>query len=572
MAVTFTKVRWKNFFATGNAWNEIDLSAYRTTLITGSNGAGKSTMLEAIFFALFNKPFRNINKSQILNSINQKNCVVEIEFTTNGSFYKVVRGIKPNIFEIYCNGNLITQDAASKDYQKILEEQIVKYNAKTFTQVVILGSASFIPFMQLPAAHRREVFDDVLDIGIFTRMNTILKQQYKDNKEGIARKEGDITRKEDNITAQERLIMFIEQTKEKEIQEKEQEIVELMSSLDGNTKKTEGLLVNINAMKEKLSPFVETKEKFDKANMMLSRTKSINEDLRSKVNFFESNDTCPECSQEINHEHKQNIVGNANKTLAENTTKTQILEDAKSKLKASILEMTEVQEDLHSLNIELSSVNTSIQQNTARINSLRNKIQEIQNQSSDVQVEKDKLDVMKVELTDLKKDKSELLDEKAVMEQAVMLLKDTGIKTSIIREYLPIMNNLINKYLSEMDFFVNFEIDESFAEVIKSRNRDEFSYSSFSEGEKQRIDLAIMFTFRKIAQMKNSLNTNLLILDEIFSSSLDQAAVEFLTNMLTTQPEGTNVLVITHHPDQFIESFDKHIQFEKRNDFSVIKE
>lgn len=572
MAVKFNKVRWKNFFATGNAWNEVDLAAYKTTLITGMNGAGKSTMLEAIFFALFNKPFRSINKGQILNSINQKNCVVELEFETNGSQYKVIRGIKPNIFEIYCDNKLITQDAANKDYQKILEDQIVKYNAKTFTQVVILGSSSFIPFMQLKAEPRREVFDDVLDIGIFTSMNEILKKQYKDLKGEITQNENAISRKKDNIVAQEKLIDYIEKTKEREIKEREQEIEDVEANTSRLTGRLESLTNQVAELQPKTTEYKEFKARADKARAMIIKTSSVKEDVQTKVEFFESKDVCPECSQDINTDHKNKIIGNLKHNLGDHSAKLQILNVAMSKMKVTIEEMETIIEKINSLNFEISTANSSIRQNQQRITEIKGKIKQIKDQSADVDDEKTKLRQMKAELISLETERGVLLDKKAVQEQALLLLKDTGIKTSIIKEYLPVMNKLINKYLSQMDFFVNFEIDESFNEVIKSRNRDEFSYTSFSEGEKQRIDLAIMFTFRAIAQMKNSLNTNLLILDEIFSSSLDQSAVDFLTYMLTNQPDGTNVLVITHHPDQFIEVFDKHIQFEKKNDFSIIKE
>jgi DNA repair exonuclease SbcCD ATPase subunit len=570
--VKFNKVRWKNFFATGNAWNEIVLDATRTTLITGQNGAGKSTMLEAIYFALFGKPYRSINKGQILNSINQKNCIVELEFETNGSQYKIIRGIKPNIFEIYCNDKLLTQDAAVKDYQKILEEQIVKYNAKTFTQVVVLGSASFTPFMQLQAAHRREVFDDVLDIGIFTRMNEILKKQYKDLKDEITKNGSFIDRKKDNIEAQEKLINYIEQNKEREVAEREQEIVDIEVNIKQKTDSIADLTKVVEELTPKTSEYKEYVSRSEKAKSMLIKTSTAQESILNKVNFFKSHDVCPECSQDINSEHKQSIIENLNHNMTDHNAKAQILNEALVKMKTSINTMESILDQIRRLNIEISTATGNIMQYNQRISDIRKKIAQLKSESSDIDKEKDKLKQMKAELISLEDEKAKFLDQKAVQEQAILLLKDTGIKTSIIKEYLPVMNKLINKYLAQMDFFVNFEIDESFSEVIKSRNRDEFSYTSFSEGEKQRIDLAIMFTFRVIAQMKNSLNTNLLILDEIFSSSLDQAAVEFLTEMLTNSLENTNVFVITHHPDQFIDSFDRHIQFEKKNDFSVIKE
>lgn len=560
---------WKNFLSTGNVPNKVELDGHSTTLIVGKNGEGKSTILDALTFSLFNKPFRDVNKNQLVNSINQKNCVVEIEFSIGPLNYRVVRGIKPNIFEIYQNGTIINQDAAVKDYQKVLEQQILKLNYKTFTQVVILGSASFVPFMQLPVWQRREVIEDILDIKVFSTMNTILKEKMAENKEELTAIETEIRIITEQAKAQKSLIDSLQHSKDQNTKVIKDKIEANIVEISDKTHLVDLLNKDIEELNTKLTTKLDVDKNLEacKANMNKLQQKMAGVD--EHLQFFTNNETCPSCEQGIQHEHKDKII---NKIASEKQTINNgmsTLNAAYTKLSSDLQEKQEILNQIQDKNIlistEINAMNMLIKAN----NALEKEITELSVQG-DIDVEKDKIKILANDALQKNEVKMTLVKEKQLQEIAGVLLKDTGIKTTIIREYLPAMNKLINMYLSAMDFFVRFELDESFNETIKSRFRDEFTYASFSEGEKMRIDLAILFTWRQIAKMKNSVNTNLLLLDEIFDSSLDVAGTDYFLSVMDTLGENTNVFVISHKGDVLLDKFKNNIRFEKTNDFSSL--
>lgn len=567
----FNLIEYKNFLATGAAGNSIKLDVSKTTLITGRNGSGKSTgPTDALCFGLFNKPFRNINRGQLVNSINQKDCLVTIHFTVNGKTYKVVRGIKPNVFEIWENGILFNKDAASRDYQKVLETQILKYNFKTFTQVVLLGSASFVPFMSLPKASRREVIEDVLDIGVFSTMNELLKKEYSLTKEQISVNSVDLKLLRERAEGQKRVIkLIVENTKSanKELQDK---IDTLTEEINKTNNEIEIHNQEIEKLLSQVTEYDAIAEHSTKAKRLLVKKNSEIEILNKEMEFFCNNETCPTCSQNISHDHKETVSAELTTKKEKITSDVITLEDVIEKCATKIAKMDIIKSSISTLEQKKRDLSHIINFNTKSIKEKEETIRKNQ-VNNDLDAEKNALNVIVAEGIALREDNDKLLELERMQQEALLLLKDNGIKTSIINEYIPVINKLINQYLSEMDFFCNFNIDNEFNEVIKSRYRDDFSYESFSEGEKQKIDIAIMFTFRQIARMKNSLNCNLLVLDEIFSSSLEQAAVHFLVEMLNNLKD-TNTFVITHHPTEFEDAFDRHITFQCINNFSVSTE
>ena len=568
--IVFRSVQWKNFLSTGNSPNKVLLNKSQTTLIIGKNGEGKSTILDALCFSLFGKPFRNINKGQLINSINGKNCLVEVEFDINGKEYKIIRGIKPNVFEIWTDGELINQDAASRDYQKILEQQILRLNYKTFTQVVILGSASFVPFMQLPSSQRREVIEDILDIRIFSTMNSLLKQKAQETKDDIVRTENEIKSAKDKVENQQAIIKTISEAKTENINN----ILSKISANNAEILQTEGeielIVSEINTLKASIDGKENVTEDIDKAKSIRSKLLQKIETCEHNTEFFSEHAVCPSCSQDIGEQYKETIIKGLNDQLLEQNGKVGELETILSNLNGKLSEITKTQSEITSKNIELSTRNSTI-------TLLNKQIKEMQVEIESAKTDTTNIDEEKVKLKDLAKDalekinqKNTLMEHRNIEEVATVLLKDTGIKTAIIREYLPSMNKLINKYLNAMDTYIHFELDEAFNEKIKSRFRDDFTYASFSEGEKMRIDLAILFTWRSIAKMKNSVNTNLLLLDEIFDSSLDTAGTDYFLTLMNAFGENSNIFVISHKGDQLFDKFRSVIKFEKRNDFSVI--
>jgi DNA repair exonuclease SbcCD ATPase subunit len=568
--IVFKSVQWKNFLSTGNSPNKILLNRSPTTLIIGKNGEGKSTILDALCFSLFGKPFRNINKGQLVNSINQKGCVVEIEFDIGGREYKIVRGIKPNIFEIYLNGEMINQDAASRDYQKVLEQQILKLNYKTFTQVVILGSASFVPFMQLSSLQRREVIEDILDIRIFSTMNQLLKDKANETKDAIAKIENEIATAKTKVDSQTQLIKTIAEAKTSAIESIATKIAANNNEILHAEGEIQLIISEIDTLKASIHDKETVAEDIEKAKTIKSKLLERIETCEHNTGFFNEHDVCPSCDQNIPEEHKSKIVEDLNTKLLEQNKKVGELESILSNLNQKLSEINKIQSQITDKNIELSTRNSTVTLLNKQVKEMQAEVESKKTDTSNLDEEKTKLkDLAKEALLKIS-EKSQLQEHRNLEEVASILLKDTGIKTAIIREYLPAMNKLINKYLQSMDAYIHFELDESFNEIVKSRHRDDFTYASFSEGEKMRIDLSILFTWRQIAKMKNSVNTNLLLLDEIFDSSLDTAGTDYFLNLMNQFGENTNIFVISHKGDQLFDKFRSVVKFEKRNDFSVI--
>ena len=566
--IHFNNVRWKNFLSTGNNFTEIQLDRNSTTLIIGENGAGKSTILDALCFGLFGKPFRNINKAQMLNSINNGSCVVEVELEISSKKIKVVRGIKPNIFEIYVNGKMYNQDANARDYQKYLEQQILKLNYRSFTQVVILGSSTFIPFMQLKARHRREVVEEILDIKIFSLMNLILKQKLKEIQNDIKDIEYDRSLTGEKISLQEKYISDTKQNKDKLISEKtnlidnnEEEIFKKQSDINFHSKNNNELLHQI--------------QDSEKINDQLSKLKDIRSTLREKKNnnakmvkFFKENDDCPTCEQPLNN--SEEMIKSKQKEVDKFTKALDEMETALSKSTERQNFIKGVANKVRENEVLIAKENSSITQLEKFNSTLQAELDSLISGEIDTK-DFDKLNKLKEKMDGIEKERTSLKEEQSYGDAIRNMLQDTGIKTKIIKQYLPIMNRLINTYLTSMEFYVNFTLDENFEETIKSRYRDEFSYASFSEGEKMRIDLALLFTWRAIAKMKNSTNTNLLILDEIFDSSLDGTGTDEFLKILNTLGDE-NVFVISHKQDALADKFRSTIKFEKIKNFSHITE
>lgn len=568
--IIFKTLTWKNFLSTGNVANELQLDSHTSTLIIGKNGEGKSTMLDALTFALFGKPFRDVNKNQLINSINKKNCMVEVKFESNNREYRIVRGIRPNIFEIYCDNELINKDAALKDYQKVLEQQILKLNYKTFTQVIILGSSSFVPFMQLPTGQRREVIEDILDIRVFSTMNSILKEKVIETKDNLSGIETKVLNERIKIESQKNLIKVLVNSKQDTITNIQQKIEANNTDIEFARSTIIKLNEEITTLKAKTVKEKDVLLNIDKAKSLKSKTKHTIDSCTNNMHFFSNNDVCPSCSQDINETHKQKVIVDLNTTIESNTNKIIELDDVIVKLQKQIDVILSITNQITDKNIDISTYNNTITILNNQIAGHTSEIAQIKLNTGDIDVEKKKLKTLAESAMELIIDKNALLEHRNLQDAALNLLKDTGIKTAIIREYLPAMNKLINKYLSAMDFFTHFELDDGFNEIIKSRHRDEFTYASFSEGEKQKIDLALLFSWRQIAKIKNSVNTNLLIMDEIFDSSLDTAGTEMLMQLLNELPSGHNVYVISHKGDQLLDKFDNTIKFEKKNEFSII--
>lgn len=566
--ILFTKLRWKNFLSTGNSFTEINLNNQKTTLIVGENGAGKSTMLDALSFVLFNKPFRKVNKPQLLNSINKKDLVVEIEFRIGSNQYKIIRGIKPSVFEIYQNGNLLNQNAESKDYQEVLEKQILKINHKSFCQVVILGSASFVPFMQLPAAHRREIIEDLLDLQIFTTMNSLLKDKIADTTTKLTKIESDKRLYQERVRLTKEHLDSIRKSNENTINEKKTSI-ELVKQ---KRKDSEDLLThNMEAVK-KLKEEFESYEAFSKRGeklyqLELQLSKKL-EQIQKSVDFFNTHDNCPTCKQDIDHKFKHETIDQRSQQLQEVNLGLEKLAAERVNWKTKNKHYDDIRDQMYEHNMKISSLNNQIKMYNDNVKQLEQEIDKLNEQHQ--QVDTKKVEELEELLVKVEEDFNILQEDKVTYNVASTILKDGGIKSKIIRQYIPIINKFINKYLSSMDFFVNFELNEEFQETIKSRFRDEFSYSSFSEGEKMRINLAILFTWRSVSKLRNSINTNLLIMDEVFDSSLDSNGTEEFMKILNNITTDTNTFIISHKTDQLYDKFEQVIKFEKHKNFSRV--
>jgi DNA repair exonuclease SbcCD ATPase subunit len=568
--ILFKQVTWKNMLSTGNAGIEIDLRRSPTTLIVGENGAGKSTILDAICFALFNRGFRDVSKPQLLNSINQKNLEVTLDFQIGSKDYTIIRGHKPARFEIYCNDEQLNQEADSRDFQKYLEEHILKLNYKSFTQIVILGSASFTPFMQLPPSHRREIIEDLLDIRIFSTMNVILKEKSRELADRLRQMDADIEVHKEKVRLQDEFIKSL-----KESADKRHADVELrIANTEDEIKLYEGNVQSLSERIDKLKAMITDSEKimgdkhqlYDFQHKLQDRALKIQKDIE----FYHDNDNCPTCQQNLNADLKTQAIHEHTSKALEIEAGLAKLDEQLQAVNARIIEIDGIQEDIIETNNEILTFNNQIIAGQKYIQKLQADRNADEDDTSDMDDEKQKLKAMAKEVMTLVGEKTTLNEEKYYQDIASSLLKDTGIKTKIIRQYLPVINKLVNKYLAAMDFFVSFELDEAFNETIKSRHRDDFSYASFSEGEKQRIDLALLFTWRTIAKMKNSASTNLLLLDEVFDSSLDNNGTDYLMNLLNTLGDETNVFVISHKGDVLFDKFRSVIKFEKFQNFSRI--
>jgi len=567
--IYFKKLRWKNFLSTGNQFIEVDLAKAPSTLIIGSNGSGKSTLLDALCFSLFNRAFRDIKKEQLVNTINDNDCEIQVEFETSNKKYKVIRGIKPNNFEIYCNNVLINQDASNVDYQNMLEQNILKCNYRAFCQVVILGSSSYEPFMHLRARYRREVVEEILDIRVFSHMDLLLRQ-----------KQGEL-----NKTVQDVKYRFDLMTEKYDLQKKHFEQIQNRDNSDIEDRKKQ-LKENeqsnyeynqkLQLLNEKI---ISTKaeiwsgDKYNKkANQLAKLEAKIETNLlnhKKTLEFFEENDTCNTCTQPIDQNFKQSKISTEKNKISELESGLKNLLNEIVKTETKINEMNKISEKLSELNISVAKVNTSISEINRYSNRLDTEIAKLENEKENTNQVALELEQLKEHLKEINVEKNKVVEEKKYIDIAREILNDTGVKANIIKKYLPIMNNLINKYLQSMDFFVNFHLDEEFNETIKSRFRDTFNYNSFSEGEKLRIDLALLFTWRTIAKMKNSTNTNLLILDEIFDSSLDGQGTEDFFKILKTLT-NENTFIISHKGDILFDKFTNIIKFEKHKNFTRI--
>lgn len=570
--IIFEKIRWKNFLATGNNFIEVDLAESQTTLILGENGAGKSTMLDALCFALFGKAFRNINKPQLTNSINEKDCLVECEFTIGSTNYMVRRGQKPGIFEIYQNGTLFNQDSTSRDYQKYLESNILKLNYKSFTQIVVLGASNFTPFMQLSAMDRRAVIEDLLDIQVFSSMNVILKQKIKDSESELGYCDSQIRIISEKIDLQSDHIQRIKDKDAQSIKSLEDEISNAQEQIDerwGEIQTIDGQIKDL--MSKALSK--ETGEVLhEKAVSIRRKVQAKMGKIKDTIDFYTENSVCPTCSQDIDDEFK-------NKSIAEQQERMDKLDTALDEVEVHIREQKSIMAEHREILAEAQKFNDSrtdlqseIRGFETYISKTQSKINAQKDSSTDTTESETKLNGFKKEKEETESKRKHVIEDQHYLKVAETILKDTGIKSKIIRQYLPVMNKLINQYLQKMDFFVNFHLDENFKETVKSRHRDEFSYNSFSEGQKFRINIAILLAWREIARLKNSTNTNLLVLDEVFDSSLDSAGVDdFMDLLQLVSNDRTNVFVISHRGQTMIDKFDRVIEFYMKKDFTKMQ-
>jgi len=570
--IKFKTLKWKNFLSTGNVYTELELDRNPSTLVIGDNGAGKSTFLDVLSFALYGKPFRKVNKNQLINSINKKDLRTEVVFHVGKHIYKIIRGAKPNIFEIWQNGKLINQDANARDYQDYLEKNILKLTHKAFSQVVVLGSTSFVPFMQLNSIHRREVIEDLLDLQIFSVMNTLLKERVNKNEKELQEIEFNVRTLEEKIKLTEEHIESLDADNQTKIRNNLYKVEENNKEIEALNSRVTVLNSDIDNLNKGINDQDTVKNRYEKLKELRVKLNSKILDLKNQLSFYQENESCPTCNQEIDTQFKEDIVCSHNNKLSEINDgiekMQQELKDAEDRIEA-------------------------IMEDQQKIISLQNDIKEMQWKESTLQDQCKSLLLENSELTDSKGSKAKKLEQldkfisqkekvllskvkkindRNILSVISIMLKDSGIKTKIIKQYVPIMNKLINKYLAAMDFFVQFELDESFNETIRSRFRDDFSYASFSEGEKMRIDLSLLFTWRSIAKIRNSASTNLLIMDEVFDSSLDSSGTDEFLKLLNELTSDTNVFIISHKGDTLIDKFKHVLKFEKVKSFSRLAE
>ena len=566
--IIFKKVRYKNFLSTGNQFIEIQLDRSSKTLVVGENGAGKSTMLDALCFGLFQRAFRNIKKDQMINSINEKDCVVEVEFTIGQNEYKIIRGIKPNIFEIWCNDVMLNQDAAQRDYQKHLESTILKLNFRSFTQVVILGNASFVPFMQLRARHRRQVVEEILDIEIFSKMNLLFREKQKNQDEIIKQSDFNCQLIDSKIESQKKHIEDMSGNKQQTVDKKMIELEQAQTDIDNYQLDIDKVNTEKAELQKQILDESKTNNKYKQLHTLEAKLENTCSKHKKDLGFFQAHNDCPVCQQAIDEAYKSTMIAKKAEKIQElEGALGQIEKDIKStEDRLDIINKTMV--TIREKELLVNRYETSISEIKKYMANKQKEIDELEDESFTTGVATGKLEELQEQLTAAESAKVKQKEQKNYLDTARYLMQDTGIKTKIIKQYLPIMNQFINKNLADMDFFVNFTLDEEFNETIKSRHRDEFNYHSFSEGEKLRIDLAILFTWREIAKLKNSTNTNLLILDEIFDSSLDASGTDEFMRILSNKLAKENVFVISHKGDTLLDKFPSILKFEKYKNFT----
>lgn len=568
MKIEFQKVKYKNLLSSGNSWTTIDLNRNRTTLISGTNGSGKSTLLDAIVFGLYGKAFRKITKNQLINSVNNRETVVEIYFQIGQSKYKVMRGIKPAVFEIWRNGELINQDAATKDYQAFLEHSVLNLNYRSFNQIVILGSATYVPFMELPAWQRREVIEDLLDIQIFSTMNTLLKDKVNTNKEDIT----------ENSYQQDLIKNQLDSAKEHNAsirKIREDEVAKIREKMGGHIETIEKEKEHIESIEGNITSLIETIEDKTSVKAKVEKAKSLRRDIEAtlrsnqkELSFFHDHDNCPTCKQGIEHDFKQEKITAGDKKVAELLEGLDNLKSKAQEYDNRLEEISQVEDQIKDLNLTIGDHRATIKVSKNALNSYKAELTKAEEQVE--AVDTSKLEKLVEKLNNIETDQTHLFEKKEVLSIVQTMLKDGGIKSRIIRQYIPVMNKLINKYLGAFDLFVDFQLDENFNEVIKSRFRDAFSYASFSEGEKLRITLSIMLAWRSVAKLRNSVSTNLLLLDETLDGALDSVGIESLIDTLHNLNADDNIFVISHRGHQFGDKFDAHLRFQKVKNFSEI--
>jgi len=570
LAIIFEKIRWRNFLSTGNDWTEVVLNEARTTLIIGENGAGKSTILDAICFALFGKPFRKITKPQLMNSVNNKGLLVEVTFSTGKDRFVITRGMKPNVFLIEKNGELINQDAAMRDYQEVLEKYILKLNHKSFSQIIILGSASFVPFMQLPAAHRREIIEDMLDIQIFTVMNLLLKDKMSSTNRAILDVDYRQELTTEKITMHEEHLRSILDNSKEMIEENLNRIKSLQLDIDSEKVIIDEKRIEQADLITKTMDYDKLVKKTTEMNILRNKLNDRIGRLNIETEFFQNHDNCPTCHQVIDDTFKRDAINTNLASIKETTTGVTLIEQKYEETNKTVKALKKVLQEVADINVDINIRSNKIKSYEKSVADINEQIEKINKKNTEYSSDNKTLKLLEKELHKISSEKKSLLEDREIHKLSASILKDSGIKARIIKQYIPIINKLINKYLAAMDFFVQFEIDENFNETIKSRFRDVFSYSSFSEGEKSKIDLALLFTWRTISKLRNSSSTNILILDEVFDGSLDSGSSEELLKILIELSNDSNIIVISHKTDQLLDKFDRIIRFEKKNNFSRI--
>ena len=569
--IVFEKIRWKNFLSTGNVFSEIDLETARTNLIVGSNGAGKSTILDALTFSLFARPFRKISKSMLVNSINEKDCVAEIEFRIGKIEYKVIRGMKPSKFEIYCNGQAWNQDSSQLEQQKNFEANVLKMNYKSFTQIVVLGSSTFVPFMKLPGGQRREIIEDILDIQVFSTMNVLLKDKMRGNNEELRDIDYQLDLLKDRIELQKQHMFSLEKKTQEEIDRKKEKINEYKNTELQGAEEVTILTEQICKLNKEMQDYSKSSEKLSKLNTYLIKLTHKLNTCKKEHKFFEDNHVCPTCTQELSEEFRTEKLEAGQTKVDEMNVGYDDLQKAIGDEQKRFDKFTELSTEVNNINTTISQTNFQLLTIRKQVESIQDEIKELEGSTPDKKAEYDKLQSLVSNKKEYSKQHADLKKDRDVLTTAGQLLKDNGIKTRIIKTYLPTMNKLINDFLQRMEFYVNFTLDENFDEIIKSRYRDVFSYDSFSEGEKARIDIALLLTWRSIAKLKNSVDTNLLILDEIFDGSLDQSGTSDLGWILRNFDENTKVYVISHKQG-LDDKFDRTITVNKDKNYSTLEE